>query len=266
MRGSVRPAVALLWGLTVAVAAAAAVLLVLGPGRPLPEDLFGGMSGAAFLVLSLAYATVGALITSRLPRHRLGWLFAVTGLLIALNGLSYSYATYSLYATDGGVPALTAAVLGWGQVTAPLMCLSLLLFPDGRLPSRRWRPVAAALAVAIVGFLFAAALRPGPFDVPFERVVNPLGVPGLRDAMNVLSFACWIVTWVALGLGARALVVRLRRARGDERQQLKWVLTVSTTVGAATVVLMGSWFIWPEDVQWRMAILGGVFIAFPLAT
>ena len=93
MQTSVRPAVALLWGLTVAVAAAAAVFLVLGPGRPLPEDLFGGVSGAALLMLALAYATVGALIASRLPGHLVGWLFAVLGLLLALNGLSYSYAS-----------------------------------------------------------------------------------------------------------------------------------------------------------------------------
>jgi signal transduction histidine kinase len=265
VRGSVRPAVGLLLGVTVAVAAAAAVFLVLGPGRPLPQDLFGGVGGAAFLVLSLSYATVGALITSRLPGHLVGWLFAVIGLLIALNGLSYSYATYDLYATDGGVPALTASVLGWGQVTAPLMALSLLLFPDGRLPSRAWRPAAAALAVAIVGFLVAAALRPGPFDEPFQRVVNPLGVAGLRDAMNTLNFASWIITWVVLALGAHALLLRLRRADGDERQQLKWVLSVATALVAILVPLMGSWFIWEENVQWRMAVMGIVFTAFPVA-
>jgi signal transduction histidine kinase len=265
VRGSVRPAVALLSGLTVAVAAAAAVFLVLGPGRPLPEDLFGGVSGAAFLVLSLAYATVGALIAFRLPGHPVGWLFASLGLLIALNGLSYSYATHALYATDGGAPGLTASVLGWGQVTAPLMGLSLLLFPDGRLPSRRWRPVAAGLAVAIVGFLVSAALRPGPFDEPFQHVINPLGVAGLRDAMNDLNFACWIVTWVALGLAAGAVVLRLRRAHGDERQQLKWVLTVATATVAIIVPVMGSWFIWEENVQWRMAVLGIAFTAFPVA-
>jgi hypothetical protein len=111
VRASVRPAVALLWGLTVAVAAAAAVFLVLGPGRPVPEDLFGGVSGAVWLALALAYGTVGALIVSRQPGHGVGWLFSVTGLLIALNGLSYSYATYGLYTTDRGVPALSAAVL-----------------------------------------------------------------------------------------------------------------------------------------------------------
>ena len=254
-----------MWVVTVAVAAAAAVFLVLGPGRPLPEDLFGGVSGAAFLVLSLSYATVGALIASRLPGHLVGWLFSVIGLLFALNGLSYSYATHGLYATDGEVPGLTAAVLGWGQVTAPLIALSLLLFPDGRLPSRAWRPAAAALAIAIVGFLVSVALRPGPFDEPFQDVVNPLGVTGLRDAMNALNFACWIITWVALGLGARALVLRLRRARGDERQQLKWVLTVATATVAFIVPVMGTWFIWEENVQWRMAVLGIAFTAFPVA-
>jgi signal transduction histidine kinase len=265
MHKSVRPAVALLWGLTVAVAAAAAVFLVLGPGRALPEDLFGGISGAAWLTLALAFATVGALIVSRLPGHRVGWLFAGLGLLIALNQLSYSYATWGLYAQRGEVPGLTVAPLGWGQPIAPLIGLSLLLFPDGRLPSRRWRPVAAMSAVAILGFV-ATVLRPGPFDVPFDRVSNALGVPGMREAINALNGACWMLTYVALGLGVRALALRLRGARGDERQQLKWVLTVSTVVGAVTVVLMGSWFIWPENVQWRMAVMGGAFIAFPLAT
>jgi signal transduction histidine kinase len=97
-------------------------------------------------------------------------------------------------------------------------------------------------------------------------VINPLGVAGLRDAMNALNFACWIVTWVALGLGARALVLRLRRAHGDERQQLKWVLTVATAVIAVIVPVMGSWFIWEENVQWRMAALGIAFTAFPVAS
>ena len=263
MRGTV--AVALLWGVTVVIAAAAAVYLVLGPGRELPEDLFGGVSGAAFLVLSLAYATTGALIASRLPGHRIGWLFSVLGLVIALNGLAYSYATHGLYATDAGVPSLTASVLGWGQVMAPLLALSLLLFPDGRLPSPRWRPVAGGLVVAIAGFLVSAALRPGPYDVPFQRVVNPLGVAGLQDAMGALNSACWIVTWVALGLAARALVVRLRRAQGDERQQLKWVLTVATATAAIIVPVLGTWFIWEENIQWRMAVVGVVFTAFPVA-
>jgi signal transduction histidine kinase len=254
------------WGLTVAVAAAAAVFLVLGPGRPVPDDVFGGIGAGAWLMLGLAFATVGALIVSRLPLHGVGWLFSALGLLIALSMLSYSYAIWGLYAKGGEVPGLTVAMLGWGQAVVPLMALSLLLFPDGRLPSRRWRAVAVMSAVAILGFVVGGLLRPGPLDPPFDRVTNSLGVPGLREAMGALSGSGWLLTFVVLGLGVRALVLRLREARGDERRRLKWVLTVSSVVGGVAVAVMCSWMIWPGDDQWRMAVWGGVFMSFPLAT
>jgi signal transduction histidine kinase len=247
------------------VAAAATVFIVLGPGRPVPEDFFGGLGEATWLMLGLAFATVGALIVSRLPGHGVGWLFSVLGLMVALCILSYAYGAWGLYAQGGEVPGLTVAVNSWGQAVVPLIALSLLLFPDGHLPSRRWRAVAVMSAVAILGFVVAALLRPGPLDPPFDRVTNPLGVAGLREAMDHLTGVCWLLTLVVLILGVRALVLRLRGARGDERQQLKWVLTVSALVGAATVALMGSWMIWSEDDQWRVAAWGIVFTAFPVA-
>jgi len=262
----VRPAAALLWGLTVAVAGAAAVFLVLGPGQPVPEDIFGGIGGAAWVLLGLAFATVGALIVRRLPRHGVGWLFSVLGLLLALCFATYAYAIWGLYAQDGEVPGLGLAALGWGQALVPLIGLSLLLFPDGRLPSRRWRAVAATAAVAILGFVVGAVLRPGPLDAPFARVANPLGVPGLRGAMETLAGASWLPTLVVAALGARALVLRLRGARGGRRRQVKWVLTVSAVVGAITFAVMCSWVIWPAEDQWRMAVWAGVFISFPVAT
>src|SRR5215218_2018253 len=121
-----RRASALSWAFTVLMAAAAGVFLVLGPGRPLPNDLFGGIGGAAFLVLALAYGTVGAVIGFRLPGHRIGWLFSLLGLLCALNVLAYAYAEYGLYAAD--VPFVDAAGMIWSalEVTAPLLVLSLL--------------------------------------------------------------------------------------------------------------------------------------------
>lgn len=81
-----RRASALCWALTVLMAAGSGVFLALGPGRPLPVDLFGGVAGVAFLVLSLVYGTVGAVIVLRLPGHRIGWLFSLIGLISALNG------------------------------------------------------------------------------------------------------------------------------------------------------------------------------------
>jgi signal transduction histidine kinase len=266
MRASVRPAVALLWGVTVAVAAAGAVFVVLGPGQPVPDDIFGAIGRAAWLLLGLVFATVGALILSRLPTHAVGWLFSGLGFLIALCMLLISYATWGLYARDGDAPGLAVAVLGWGQAVVPLIGLSLLLFPDGHLPSRRWRPVAVMSIVAIIGFVVAALLRPVPLDPQFSQLTNPLGVAGLQEAMDELNGYCWLPTLVALILGVHAQVVRLRGARGDERQQLKWVLTVLTGVGAVTVAIMCSYWIWPEDDRSRMVATGSVLAAFPLAT
>jgi signal transduction histidine kinase len=261
-----RRAGAFSWGLTVLMAAAAGVLLVLGPGRPLPSDLFGGVAGAAFLVLSLAYGTVGAVIALRLRGHRIGWLFSLIGLLSALNVLTYSYAEHGLYAEE--LPLARAAAVIWGslELTAPLLALSLVLLPHGRLPSRRWRPVAAMSLGAIALLPIARLLMPGPMDDPFASVSSPVGIPGAREAMTALDSFAWVLTWLALVLGIVAVRVRLGRSRGVERQQLKWVLAVTSAVGAVAVLDMGSWFIWPEGhLQERMAVLGVAFAAIPVA-
>ena len=135
-----RRVAALAWGLCVVMAVASAVLLVLGPGRPVRDDVFGGVGGAAFVGLSLAFATVGAIVVARVPENRIGWLFCVLGVL--LSPLSWVYADYGLHATADPLPGARAAAAFPGEPTAALMGFALLLFPDGRLPSRRWRPAA----------------------------------------------------------------------------------------------------------------------------
>jgi signal transduction histidine kinase len=261
-----RRASALSWACTVLMAAAAGVLLVLGPGRPLPNDLFGGVAGAAFLVLSLAYGTVGAIVAFRLPGHRIGWLFSVIGLVSALNVLSYAYAVYGLYA--GELPLTREAAVVWGamELTAPLLVLPLLLLPDGRLPSRRWRPALAMVLAAIVLLPTSRLLMPGPFEDPFKIASNPIGIPGARDALLALDQAAWVLVWIAVVLGVMAVRVRLRSSHGVERQQLKWVLAVTAAVGVVAVLDMGTWFFWPEGrLQERMAVLGFAFAAVPAA-
>jgi signal transduction histidine kinase len=261
-----RRASALSWACTVLMAAAAGVLLVLGPGRPLPNALFGGVAGAAFLVLSLAYGTVGAIVAFRLPGHRIGWLFSVIGFASALNVFSYAYAEYSLYA--GELPLTREAAVVWGamELTAPLLVLPLLLLPDGRLPSRRWRPALAMVLAAIVLLPTSRLLMPGPFEDPFAIVSNPIGIPGARDALLALDRAAWVLVWIAVVLGVMAVRIRLRGSHGVERQQLKWVLAVTAAVGVVAVLDMGTWFIWPEGrLQERMAVLGFAFAAVPAA-
>jgi signal transduction histidine kinase len=261
-----RRASALSWVFTVLMAAAAGVFLVLGPGQPLPDDLFGGVAGAAFLALSLAYATVGAVISFRLPGHRIGWLFSLTGLLSALNVLTYTYAEYGLYAAQLPLARTAAVVWGMLELTAPLLVLSLLLLPDGRVPSRRWRPVATMALVAVALLPLSRVLKPGPLDDPFGIVSNPLGIPGTRAAMTALDTVGWIFTWLAVVLAVVAVRVRLRRSQGVERQQLKWVLAVTSAVGVVVVLDMATWFIWPEThLQERIAVLGVAFAAIPAA-
>jgi signal transduction histidine kinase len=261
-----RRASALCWALTVLMAAAAAVFLVLGPGRPLPDDLFGGASGAAFLVLALTYGTVGAVIAFRLPGHRIGWLFALIGLLSALNVLTYSYAEHGLYAADLPLARTSAVVWSSLQLLAPLLVLSVLLLPDGRLPSPRWRPVAGMLVLAVVLFPLSGLFAPGQLDEPFGVASNPLGIPGSREALEAVDGTCWALTFVAAILAVVAVRGRLHDSRGVERQQLKWVLAVTTVMGVVFVLDMSTWFIWPEGrLQERMAVMGLAFAAVPAA-
>jgi signal transduction histidine kinase len=256
---------AVVWGATVAVIAAAGVLLVLGPGRELPDDFFGGISGAAFLTGSLAYATVGAVLLRRLPGHRIGRLFACIGVLYAANGLAYAYAEHAIYAS--GLPFGLVAAKLWGalEVTAPVLALPLLLLPDGRLPSPRWRPALALVGAAFVLFPVSRLLMPGTLENPFAGVQNTWGI-GTRELFLTLDQVGWACTVAAIVLGVAAVATRLRRSRGEERQQLKWVLTVVTGVGVVVVLDMATWYVWPEGhLQGRMAIIGVAFATIPVA-
>jgi hypothetical protein len=257
-------------GLTTAVCATAAigtlVLLVLGPGRSLRDDLFGGVGGASFVVLSLAYACVGAVVAARVPKNPIGWMFCVTGLAYGLSMLSYQYARYGLYATAEPLAGANAAAALPTEPIAGLLGLTLLLFPDGHLPSRSWRPAAAALVLAIVLLAVTDVLRPGPLDEPFATVSNPLGVARWRSPIDGLNVAGWILVLIGTALAAASVVVRLRRAHGHERQQLKLVLAVGAVVAAVTTVDMSGWLVWPDGrLQLRIGLIGLSFAAFPVA-
>jgi hypothetical protein len=253
-------------GVCAALALASLVFLVLGPGRSVPADVFGGVGGLSFLILSLAFGTVGAIVASRVPENRIGWVFCVTGVLIGATVLAWAYADYGLHATSERLPGAAAAASFPGEPLAGLFGFALLLFPDGRLPSRRWRPVAGVLAAAVVLLFFTDLLRPGRLDDPFTMVSNGLGVPGTRAAMNAVNNIGWLLIVVGLALSAASMVVRLRRAGGIERQQLKLVLAVGALVATVVVLDMCSWLVWPHGgLQLRMGLMGLAFAMFPIA-
>ncbi len=263
-----RRAAELMWGLCVALAVPTAVLLVIGPDEVLPSDIFAGAGGAAFLLLALTFASVGVLVATRVPGNNVGWVFCLTGFASVVQLLAWQYADVGLHPV-GRLPAAAAvATLNTviGEETAGLLGLSLLLFPDGRLPSRRWRPACAGLLIGMAMLVVADTFRPGAYDQPFAAASNPFGIPGSVDVMNALDVVGWLFVVVGIGSGAAALVVRRRRAYGIERRQLELVLAVGAVAATGAALLMASWLIWPHGgLELRMAVLGVCFATFPLA-
>jgi hypothetical protein len=267
---SARLAAGVIWVACVVIAVATLVLLVLGVGHSTPGDSFGlgGYGGLSFVLASLAFGTVGALVAERVPANPIGWVFCLTGVALGIGDLAYQYADQALYVTrslPGGELAAWLQNLG-APPSFGLLGVAVLLFPDGRLPSRRWRPALwfalTGMTLIVVGY----ALRPGPLDEPFDTVSNPVGIGGAFDLMDAGTGFGWMFMGASVGLAAAAVVVRLRRATGHERQQLKWIAFAAGITGVAVVADVVSFFLSVEGIdQIRIVLLGVGFSAFPLA-
>ena len=198
---------------------------------------FPWLAQAINAVGSFGAPVLGGLVASRRPKNPIGWMWLGIGLGVALSSFAGSYATYALGPASLPAPrAIGTVVAGVGWTVAfALISLILLLFPTGRLPSRRWRFLAWGVAAAA-----ALALISGPF-VPgrsgFAPVQNPFGVGGFAgEVLFVLTNAGVIVVLVATVPAALSLVVRYRRAAGVERQQIKW-FAYAAVVFAALIPL-----------------------------
>jgi hypothetical protein len=260
-----------IWTCSLVIVLAGLVLRVLGAGHETPADSFGlsGYGGLAFAAASLAFVTVGALVLARVPANRIGWIFCLTGVILGFGDFVFLYADRALFIAPDRLPAgATAAWLqNFGLPPAfGLLGVALLLFPDGRLPSARWRP-ALWLALAGIGLnVIGYALRPGPLDEPFAVVSNPLGIAGTFELMDALSGLGWMFMGASVGLAAVASSIRLRRSRGLERAQLKWLAFAAAITGTAVVADVASYFVVATGIsEIRTAILGLGFAVFPLA-
>ncbi|MDP9382995.1 MAG: hypothetical protein M3Q29_23235 [Chloroflexota bacterium] len=223
--------------------------------------------GVLLAVLLLTFPTVGALVASRRPENPIGWIFCVVGLLFGVGAFADTYASYALSAHPGALPGVEYAawVAAWIGGPSGLLAAALLflLFPTGTLPSRRWRPVAA---MAFIGSPLTAlgwAFEPGPLDTQ-SSIDNPLGIRGaVGGVLETLGTIGGALLNVSLLAAALSLILRLRRARGVERQQLKWFAYSATMmVGgfAASLVLSGL----ANSIAWSLGFLG--FMVLPVAT
>ena len=213
------------------------LLVFLGWSTPLPRGWISWQGQIISTVGFIGAPVLGGLVASRRPENPYGWLWLGLGLSGALLQLADSYAAYALVVAPSSLPAPRTVGnilgMGWGMGVTLLPFL-LLLFPTGRLPSRRWRPVAWAVLVAGAVLVITVPFTPGESGIgPFE---NPLGVGGVvGEALVFISVAVVFAIFGAVVLSALSLVLRYRRAGGIERQQIKWFAYAAVLFGGSLV-------------------------------
>ncbi|HEX6230317.1 MAG TPA: GAF domain-containing sensor histidine kinase [Actinomycetota bacterium] len=255
-----------LWGTCMALVAAAFLLLVLGRSAPSSEEApFRGF----VVLIAIAYPTVGFVVALRRPENPIGWLMLTGPLPLTVWVFAQEYAIYSLRASPGPLPAgeIAAWLTTWTWLPAlGALGVTLILFPDGRTRSPRWRAVVWATALSAMMAALMAALSPGPND-RFPEVENPFGVasfPTIRsiaDAVSNLAFAG------SLAAAGASMVLRLRSARGVERVQLRWVTFAASLVPIGFVLVLAADLILGEGplvdlADWAYVL---VLLGLPLA-
>jgi hypothetical protein len=211
---------------------------------------------AVFVILALAVTINGAIILWHRPQNRIGWVLCASGVAGCAEHLVGSYAAAAIF---GGVLPLGPAaawIFSWLEILhiGPLGTLALLLFPDGRLPSPRWRPVMWSAAAAIAAIAVGIAFLPAP--LPAIGIPNPLGRSDFAVETLLLAGIGFVLLALSSLLSALSLLLRYRRSSGIERQQIKWVAFASVLVAVPVVgvIVIGL----PLDVGAWIASLAAV--------
>jgi hypothetical protein len=195
------------------------------------------------VLAAMVAATVGAVVAGRRPRHPVGWLLLGLGLSVTASGVVDGYARYGLVARPGAVPgARWAATYSPATLYLGFVCVGyvLLLTPSGSLPSPRWRWWAWLAAAGPVLFLLALTAGPGLVIAPYGPFLDPVTAPVLAGLVGAAIAASIALAIGGFAAGIGSLVARLRRARGIERQQLRWVaFAAAVTVVPAAVLVAG---------------------------
>jgi hypothetical protein len=238
--GGISPRVAawLAWSLCALalLLSAASIVLYVATRSMQPPSNWGTGGDSAVLIVILPFLTfplVGALIASKRPNNPVGWICLAVGIIWMIMPISSSYGVYGLVVRPSSVP-FPAAIGSLGEwMWAPAVGLFgiylILLFPDGRLPSRRWRPIAWLSGAVIVLVSAGFVLSPGPMD-GLGGVRNPFGLekfPWLADA----TLGVMVLVPLCILVSAISLVLRFLRSEGEQREQIKWLAFAASILG-----------------------------------
>ena len=258
------------WGLVLAMLVFVFVLGALNDTGVTAEEFF---LVPLVLLATMTSSTVGALVASRQPRNLLGWLFLGLSLCIVLGVMGEDYPIYAIRTNPGSLPApeWVLWVSGWTfGIAGAAIPLIILLFPSGSVPSRRWRPVPWLLAGGTLWALAWYAVEPrGLSPTPGLTVRNPMAIEGIRGIASPLIAVGTIVAIVSAIACFVGLVLRFRRSRGEERQQLRWLayvgafsLVMFLAIFASEPLLGGNSTF--EDILWSLFV-ASLMVGIPAA-
>ena len=245
--------------LALALSACAFVLAILDRSTEVYE-----LYDYLFSLVLVSYALVGGLISSRLPANPVGWFFLGIAVSFTLAVPALAYATHGLLVNPGSLPAAGAMawLLSWHFVPGLFLLLSFLplYFPDGRLPSRRWRWVVRSSLFAAAVMAIYSALRPG--EIKDLGLFNPLGVEALWPVVPLLDTVTFAAGFAVFLVSAASLVLRFRRSGRRERQQIKWLAYAAAAIPV--------WFLVNPPIEEISALLFAVvenllFAGIPVA-
>jgi hypothetical protein len=239
-----------LWALSVALTALSLLLLALIRSHP-GTHIFDFWLGNSLIVIDVS---VGAIVASRRPENPVGWLLCLSGVATSISTFASQYAIYALLARPDSLPAgeAMAWIAAWMlPVMNGVQVFYLLLFPTGQLPNRRWRWVAwLTVAYVLVG-VTTAAFSPGAYLGALGPIRNPLGIEGFTPIYKAVIY---IMSPALFAAAVFSLFVRLRRAVGVERQQLKWLAYAAGGLAIVSILLIISiaidtprWYEWAAN-------------------
>ena len=226
---------------------------------PVLNALAWPLSRAFSWGLAVAFSVIGTLIALRHPGNAIGWLFLGVAVSVGFAEAVHAYA--ELWLLQGGNEALGKAAalyadLSWIPFILVPATFLLLLFPDGRLPSRRWRPVGWTAALGIAGVFVMTAVTPGRLQ-DFPQVTNPYGwTSSLLDPLMGLSFALLFVGSIG---SAASLIVRFRRSTGEGRLQMQWLAFAGAVSATIVPISVLGYEVWGELIS-NVAIMLSILL------